>query len=166
MEYNRIQNSSPYSLHQLDQNAPRHSWVDVGSVQAAAASYIRNNHSSGDLHSMDVDSASSSPGVQRHALATELTFDAMKRTLAEPTEAVKRERTEQQQQLVKTFRNADFDDLVRRTEPKHEVIQSRLNDLFNSLAIERQIIGQSEQMKAPQPTKTIYENNFPELFFY
>lgn len=167
MEYNRLQNSAPYSLHQLDQNAPRHSWVDVGSVQAAANSYMRNHHSSGDLHAMDVDSASSSPGVQRHALASDLSFDAMKRTLGEPTEALKRERNEAQQQLVKTFRNADFDDLIRRTEPKHEVIQSRLSDLFNSLALERQMIGQNEQMKAPQTTtKAIYENNFPELFFY
>lgn len=166
MEYNRLQNSAPYSLHQMDQNAPRHSWVDVANVQAAAASYIRNNHSSGDLHSMDADSASSSPGVQRHTLTSDLRFDAMKRTLGEPTEAHKRERNDAQQILVKTFRNANFEDLVRRTEPKHEVIQSRLSDLFSSLALERQMIGQSEQMKVPQPTKTIYENNFPELFFY
>lgn len=164
MEYNRIQNSSPYNLHQMDQNAPRTSWVDVGTVQAAAAAYNRNNSNS-DLHSMDVDSVSSSPGVQRHTLAPDLGFDAMKRTLAEPTEANKRERNDAQQQLVKTFRNADFDDLLRRTEPKHEVIQSRLSDLFSSLALERQIIGQNE-LKAPQQTKAIYENNFPELFFY
>lgn len=62
--------------------------------------------------------------------------------------------------------NANFEDLMRRTEPKHDVIQSRLRDLFNSLAVERQIIGQTDQFKSSQPNKYVYENNFPELFFY
>lgn len=122
--------------------------------------------SNGDIQSFnDADSVGSSPGVQRRALTSEFNFDAMKRVLGEPTEATKREHSESQRQLVKTFRNANFEDLMRRTEPKHDVIQSRLSDLFNSLAVERHI-GQSDQLKASQPNKSIYENNFPELFFY
>lgn len=122
--------------------------------------------STGDIQSYnEVDSVSSSPGVQRRVLASELNFDAMKRALAEPTDAYKRERDDSQRQLVKTFRDANFEDLVRRTEPKHEVIQNRLSDLFNSLAAERQIT-QSDQSKLSQTNKSIYENNFPELFFY
>lgn len=165
MEYNRLQSGAPYSLNAMDDRAPRHSWVDTSSIQAAAASYTRD--SNGDIHSFnDTDSVNSSPGVQRRGITIDFNFDAMKRALAEPTEAVKRERTEFQRQLNKTFRNANFDDLIRRTEPKHEIIQARLNDLFNSLAVERQMIGQSEQMKAIQSNKSIYENSFPELFFY
>lgn len=122
--------------------------------------------STGDIQSYnEVDSISSSPGVQRRILPTELNFDAMKRALAEPTDASKREHDETQRQLIKTFRDANFDDLIRRTEPKHEVIQNRLSDLFNSLAAERQI-SQSDQSKLAQTNKSVYENNFPELFFY
>lgn len=87
----------------------------------------------------------------------------MKRTLAEPTESSKKEAREKQVQIVKTFRDSNFDDLVRRTEPKHDVIQNKLSELFNSLAVERQI-SHSESKQLNQ--KPIYETNFPELYFY
>lgn len=165
IESSRLQSGLPYSLNSIDQNGPRHSWVDPSNVHAAAMSNSRG--SNGDIQSFnDADSVGSSPGIQRRILTSEFNFDAMKRVLGEPTEATKQEHSESQRQLVKTFRNAKFDDLIRRTEPKHDVIQSRLSDLFNSLAVERQIIGQSDQLKTTQPNKSIYENNFPELFFY
>lgn len=84
----------------------------------------------------------------------------MKRMLAEPTERSKREARDKEIQIIKAFRENDFDDLIRRTEPKHDVIQNRLNELFNSLGTERntQVDGKLQ--------KAIYENNFPELFFY
>lgn len=119
----------------------------------------------------DVDSVNNSPIIPRKPITIELGFDAMKRTLAEPTEAVKREAKERQQLLVKTFREANFDDLVRRTEPKHEIIQNRLNDLFTALAVERQINQVESKNQAsgnglPQKDRPIYENHFPELYYY
>lgn len=111
----------------------------------------------------------------------------MKRALAEPTESAKKEAREKQMQIVRTFRESNFDDLVRRTEPKvvaprvnypldheiksffllsvqHELIQNRLNELFNSLASERQIT--QTETKNTTTQKPVYENNFPELFYY
>lgn len=166
IESGRLQSGVPYSLNSNDPMGPRHSWVDPSNVHAVAMS-MQSRASNGDIQSFnDNDSVNSSPGVQRRILHTEFNFDAMKRVLAEPTEAIKLENSETQRQLVKTFRNANFEDLIRRTEPKHDVIQSRLSDLFNSLAVERQIIGQTDQYKSSQPNKSVYENNFPELFFY
>lgn len=163
IEHSRVQSGVPYSIIPLDQNTHRHSWVDTSHIQSAA---LISRGSTGDIQSYnEVDSVSSSPGVQRRVLASDLNFDAMKRALAEPTDACKRERDETQRQLVKTFRDSNFDDLIRRTEPKHGVIQNRLSDLFNSLATERQIT-QSDQNKVTQTNKSVYENNFPELFFY
>lgn len=164
IETTRLQSGVPYSLNSTDHSGPRYSWVDPASINAAMQ---MSRGSAGDIQSFnDNDSIGSSPGVQRRVLVPEFNFDAMKRALGEPTEATKRERNETHRQLVKTFRNANFEDLMRRTEPKHDVIQARLSDLFNSLAVERQIIGQTEQLKSNQPNKSIYENNFPELFFY
>lgn len=163
IETARLQTGNPYSLNSNDQNGPRHSWVDPSNMNGVSMSLSRS--SAGDIQSFNDDSAASSPGIQRRTLVPEFNFDAMKRALGEPTEATKRERGETQRQLVKTFRQANFEDLIRRTEPKHDVIQARLSDLFNSLAV-GQMISQSEQLKANQPNKTIYENNFPELFFY
>lgn len=164
IEHSRLQSGVPYSLNS-EHNGHRHSWVDPNNINAAAMSMSRN--SAGDITAFnDNDSVSSSPDMKRRTLTNEFNFDAMKRALGEPTETSKREHHEAQRQLNKTFRNANFDDLIRRTEPKHDVIQSRLSDLFNSLAVERQIISQSDQSKATQPNKAIYENNFPGLFFY
>lgn len=127
-----------------------------------------SRNSAGDIAAFaDNDSITSSPDMKRRTLTNEFNFDAMKRALGEPTDTSKREHQEAQRQLNRTFHNANFDDLLRRTEPKHDVIQSRLSDLFNSLAVERQIISQNQdQPKTTQPNKAIYENNFPELFFY
>ncbi|XP_055858817.1 protein EFR3 homolog cmp44E [Episyrphus balteatus] len=162
MDYNRLETGSPYALNQIDNSAHRHSWVE-------AASNMPTRNSSADLaaYNNDADSVSSSPGVSKKTLAPEYNFEAMKRALAEPTEAVKKEQREKQLQIGRTFRECDFDDLVRRTEPKHDVIQNRLNDLFNSLAIERQI-SQSDikNQQQQQPQKPIYEISFPELFYY
>lgn len=164
IEHSRLQSGVPYSLNS-EHNGHRHSWVDPNNINAVAMSMSRN--SAGDIAAFnDNDSVSSSPDMKRRTLTNEFNFDAMKRALGEPTETSKREHQDAQRQLNKTFRNANFDDLIRRTEPKHDVIQSRLSDLFNSLAVERQIISQNDQSKATQPNKAIYENNFPELFFY
>lgn len=110
------------------------------------------------------DSENSSPVLPRKPATVELNFEAMKRALGEPTEASKREVREKQSQLVKTFREANFDDLMRRTEPKHDLIQNRLNDLFTSLAAERQMTH--VETKQNMHSKPLYESHFPELFYY
>ncbi|XP_026835342.1 protein EFR3 homolog cmp44E isoform X3 [Drosophila erecta] len=164
MDAQRLNTGAPYSLNQTDHPGHRHSWVESVSNQ------LTQRNSSADLtaYNGDVDSVSSSPGVCKKLLAPEFNFDAMKRALAEPTEAAKREQRERQMQIVRTFREGEFDDLMRRTEPKHDVIQNRLNELFNSLAVERQITQsdtKSSQLQACNE-KPIYETNFPELFYY
>lgn len=51
---------------------------------------------------------------------------------------------------------------------QHDLIQNRLNELFNSLAVERQITQSDNKAAQLQATheKPIYETNFPELFYY
>ncbi|XP_017044544.2 protein EFR3 homolog cmp44E isoform X2 [Drosophila ficusphila] len=164
MDVQRLNTGAPYTLNQTDHPGHRHSWVESVSNQ------LTQRNSSADLtvYNGDVDSVSSSPGVCKLLLAPEFNFDAMKRALAEPTEAAKREQRERQMQIVRTFREGEFDDLMRRTEPKHDLIQNRLNELFNSLAVERQITqsdNKAAQLQASNE-KPIYETNFPELFYY
>uniref|UniRef100_A0A8D8N4U0 Protein EFR3 homolog cmp44E n=3 Tax=Culex pipiens TaxID=7175 RepID=A0A8D8N4U0_CULPI len=172
LEHSRVQTGTPYSLHQTDMSAHRHSWVDTSS--AARNSIVDANYN-------DIESVSSSPGVQKRSLASEFNFESMKRVLAEPTEASKREAREKQAAIGRTFRETAFEDLVRRTEPKHDVIQDKLNEIFNSLSTERQIgscAGQLAKLEASavdgggagggklNQQRAVYENNFPELFFY
>ncbi|XP_050080202.1 protein EFR3 homolog cmp44E isoform X1 [Anopheles maculipalpis] len=178
LECNRVQTGTPYALNQTDISAHRHSWVDTHSA-------VRN--SVVDSSYNDIESVSSSPGVQKRSLASEYNFESMKRVLAEPTEASKREAREKQMAIGRTFRETAFEDLVRRTEPKHDVIQNKLNEIFNALSAERQIsatcsvqagslLGANGGLSGPtmiEPGKhagagqrPIYENNFPELFFY
>jgi len=114
MDAQRLNSGAPYALNQTDHPGHRHSWVESVSNQ------LTQRNSSADLtvYNGDVDSVSSSPGVCKKLLAPEFNFDAMKRALAEPTEAAKREQRERQMQIVRTFREGEFDDLMRRTEPK------------------------------------------------
>ncbi|XP_017126392.1 protein EFR3 homolog cmp44E isoform X2 [Drosophila elegans] len=164
MDAQRLNTGAPYALNQTDHPGHRHSWVESVSNQ------LTQRNSSADLtvYNGDGDSVSSSPGVCKKLLAPEFNFDAMKRALAEPTEAIKREQRERQMQIVRTFREGEFDDLIRRTEPKHDLIQNRLNELFNSLAVERQMTQSDTKAASLQAgnEKPIYETNFPELFYY
>ncbi|XP_061398242.1 protein EFR3 homolog cmp44E isoform X1 [Musca vetustissima] len=159
MDFNRLQTGVPYALNQSDNPGHRHSWVE-----SVSSNHMTQRNSSADLtaYNADADSISSSPGVSKKALAPEYTVDAMKRYLAEPPESVKREQQEKQKQIVRAFRESDFEDLMKRTEPKHDVIQNRLNDLFNSLSID----NKTPQNATNQNEKPIYETNFPELFYY
>ncbi|XP_053963442.1 protein EFR3 homolog cmp44E isoform X2 [Anastrepha ludens] len=163
MDFNRLQTGTPYALNQTDNPAHRHSWVDTVSNPQ-----LPQRNSSADLtaYNADGDSVTSSPGVSKKMLPPEYNFEAMKRALAEPSDAMKREQREKQLQIVRTFREGNFEDLVRRTEPKHDLIQNRLNDLFNSLAVERQITQSDNKTQQLQAEKPIYETNFPELFYY
>ncbi|XP_058053542.1 protein EFR3 homolog cmp44E isoform X2 [Anopheles bellator] len=177
LENNRVQTGTPYGLNQTDLLTHRHSWVDTHSA-------VRN--SVVDSSYNEIESVSSSPGVQKRSLASEYNFESMKRVLAEPTEATKREAREKQMQIGRAFRETAFEDLVRRTEPKHDVIQNKLNEIFTALSVERQIScgiqagsllagngglngplldGAGKQMGIGGQ-RPIYENNFPELFFY
>ncbi|XP_068146522.1 protein EFR3 homolog cmp44E isoform X2 [Drosophila tropicalis] len=163
MDAQRLNTGAPYTLHQTDHPGHRHSWVE-------SVSNMTQRNSSADLtvYNGDVDSVNSSPGVTKKVLSPEFNFDAMKRALAEPTETAKKEQRERQMQIVQTFREGEFDDLMRRTEPKHELIQNRLNELFNSLAVERQITQSDNKTAQSQASheKPVYETNFPELFYY
>ncbi|XP_034476226.1 protein EFR3 homolog cmp44E isoform X2 [Drosophila innubila] len=165
MDAQRLNTGAPYMLNQTDNPGHRHSWVD------SVSAHMTQRNSSADLtvYNGDVDSVNSSPGICKKILSPEYNFDAMKRALAEPTEAAKREQRERQLQIVRTFREGEFDDLMRRTEPKHDLIQNRLNELFNSLAVERQITqsdNKTAQLQANNNEKPVYETKFPELFYY
>ncbi|KRG04806.1 protein EFR3 homolog cmp44E isoform X2 [Drosophila mojavensis] len=164
MDAQRLNTGAPYTLNQTDNPGHRHSWVE------SVSNHMTQRNSSADLtlYNGDVDSVNSSPGVCKKALSPEYNFDAMKRALAEPTEAAKREQRERQMQIVRTFREGEFDELIRRTEPKHDLIQNRLNELFNSLAVERQITQSDSKTAQMQTTneKPVYETKFPELFYY
>lgn len=49
---------------------------------------------------------------------------------------------------------------------QHEVIQNKLNELFNSLAVERQLTQVDGKQQGGGNTRPFYETQFPELFFY
>lgn len=48
---------------------------------------------------------------------------------------------------------------------QHDVIQNKLNELFNSLAMEQRQVATQVDSKQGHP-RPFYETQFPELFFY
>nr|CAI5832917.1 unnamed protein product [Callosobruchus analis] len=149
----RLQQTSPYGAGGpgMIVGTQRNSWIENG----ARGSLI-------ELPAQEVDSAASSPGVQRKHTEEELTFESMKKVLTEPPEVRKEAEAERRKQLSHTFRTASFSELVRRTKPKHDVLQSKLNEIFKSLRTNENT-SPTEEKKGDIPT---YEQNFPELFYY
>ncbi|CAH0551687.1 unnamed protein product [Brassicogethes aeneus] len=149
----RLAQTSPYGAGGPGNlaSAHRHSWMENGARGSIVE--LTSAH--------EVDSAASSPGVQRKLPEEELTFESMKKVLSEPPEVRKEAEAERRKQISHTFRTATFSELVRRTQPKHEVLQNKLNEIFKSLSVTEQ--RASEEKLSEKPT---YEQNFPELFFY
>lgn len=115
----------------------------------------------------------------------ELNFEGMKRILTAPMDPTKQEEVnkEKKEALAKNLKEQDFDELMKFSEPsvsgaekiiaqqspdfscpQHDQIQNKLNELFNSLALDRPYSVDNAVNNKNQ--KPIYEKNFPELFFF
>lgn len=116
----------------------------------------------------------------------ELNFEGMKRILTAQSDPAKMEEVnkEKQEQMAKNLKEQDFDELMKHSEPavsrlhdslnfrelilhpsfQHDQIQNKLNDLFNSLALDRPFTTDNTLSNKNQ--KPIYEKSFPELFFF
>jgi len=121
----------------------------------------------------DIDSVKSSPDVARKTLMQiqelnmlELNFEGMKRILTAPNDQSKLDEInkEKQELMAKDLKELDFDELMKHSDPSHDQIQNKLNELFNSLALDRPYCVDNTTTNKNQ--KPIFERNFPELFFF
>ncbi|XP_011310425.1 protein EFR3 homolog cmp44E isoform X2 [Fopius arisanus] len=148
----KLQQGSGYSSSSLQH---RHSWVDSAGRNSIADINAGNN---------ELDSGASSPGVSRK-LVEELTFESMKKILTECNNSQGLEE-EKRAQLSQYFRNATFQDLVSKTQPKGDVLQSKLSDIFNSLTMEGRNVAVPSVQVENKVNVPSYEVHFPELFVY
>ncbi|EFN72365.1 Protein EFR3-like protein cmp44E [Camponotus floridanus] len=155
LDSGKLQQGSGYSSNSLQH---RHSWVD-----SAGRNSLADINSGGQ----ELDSGGSSPSVQKKLPGEELTFESMKRILTENNNNYIVEE-EKRMQLSQFFRNAPFQDLVSKTQPKHDVLQSKLSEIFNTLSVEpRNTVSTTGQQTDAKPSQTpSYEIHFPELFVY
>lgn len=123
----------------------------------------------------DIDSVKSSPDVSRKPLVNiqelsvlELNFEGMKRILTATSEPTRQEEMnkEKKEQMVKSLKEQDFDELMKFNESSHDHIQNKLNELFTSISLDRPSYIVGEIATNPKNQKPIYEKNFPELFFF
>ncbi|XP_072947981.1 protein EFR3 homolog cmp44E [Epargyreus clarus] len=165
IEPSRLQSPSPYSAGGPQGLAHRHSWVEAGAAQG--------RDSLADISAgpaTELDSANSSPGVQRHPAQSEsVSLEALRRAASGPTDAERRDAERRRATLNNTFRTAPFDHLLHLTQPKYE-IKDKLEEIFNSISEEPLLptsgacspnTGKSHQQHIPPHTKY-----FPELFLY
>ncbi|XP_057332050.1 protein EFR3 homolog cmp44E isoform X1 [Microplitis mediator] len=151
----KLQQGSKYNSSSLQH---RHSWVDTAG---------RTSITDINTGSVELDSGGSSPGMQKKLVVEELTFESMKKILTESNNN-QNEDEEKRVQLSEYFRNATFQDLIIKTQPQHDVLQSKLSDIFNSLTMEpRNSSQQNIQTVDTKLNQTpAYEIHFPELFVY
>ncbi|CAL7944350.1 unnamed protein product [Xylocopa violacea] len=155
LDSGKLQQGSGYSSISLQH---RHSWVDSAG---------RNSLADINSGATELDSGGSSPGVQKKLPGEELTFESMKRILTENNNNHVMEE-EKRLQLSHFFRNAPFQDLVSKTQPKHDVLQSKLSEIFNTLSVDpRNTIQPGGPPTDTKPNQApAYEIHFPELFVY
>ncbi|XP_039747031.1 protein EFR3 homolog cmp44E isoform X1 [Pararge aegeria] len=167
IEASRLQSASPYSGGA--NLAHRHSWVEAGAAQGRDSLADISAGPNAEL----VDSANSSPGVQRHPLQVEnVSLEALRRAASGPSEAEKREAERRKVTLNNAFRTAPFDHLLHLTQPKYE-IKDKLEEIFNSLSEEPLLSGAmgvggsgSPGAKCHSQQVPAYTKYFPELFLY
>lgn len=165
IDTSRLQNTSPYTSGAVSHLVHRHSWVESATVGRDSIADIGTNQIT------DLDSANSSPGIQRRKVPTEdLSLEAMRRAAAEPSEMERREAEQKKAQLNRAFRTAPFAELLRITQPKHD-LQDKLAEIFNSLAEESTFIQPPTSPSDGAPKVKgqqvpAYEKYFPELFLY
>ncbi|XP_015586861.1 protein EFR3 homolog cmp44E isoform X2 [Cephus cinctus] len=151
LDTGKFQQGSGYSSNSLQH---RHSWVDSAG---------RNSMADINTVPTEVDSAGSSPGVQKKLPGEELTFESMKRILTETSDMRREVQEEKRVELLQFFKNAPFPDLVSKTQPK-----SKLSEIFTTLSVEpRNPIQPGVPPADAKPSQTpAYEIHFPELFVY
>ncbi|XP_046474294.1 protein EFR3 homolog cmp44E isoform X1 [Neodiprion pinetum] len=156
LDTGKLQQGPGYSSSSLQH---RHSWVD---------STGRSSMADINAGGAELDSAGSSPGVQKKLPGEELTFESMKRILTESGETRREAEEERRLQLSQLFRTAPFQDLVVKTQPKHDMLQNKLSEIFNTLTVEpRNPIQPGIPPADAKPSQTpAYEVHFPELFVY
>lgn len=164
LECGRLASMSPYSGGSIA--APhRHSWVEAGAAQG--------RDSLADITAgpvTELDSANSSPGVQRAIGSGEsVSLEALRRAAGGPSEAERRDAERKRATLNNAFRTAPFDHLLHITAPKYE-IKDKLEEIFNSIS-EEPLLPLSGSC-SPAGTKSYQQNvppytkYFPELFLY
>ncbi|XP_044006270.1 protein EFR3 homolog cmp44E isoform X2 [Aphidius gifuensis] len=154
----KLQHSNVYSHCSLYSSIHRNSWVETAGRNSIADISSSNN---------ELDSGNSSPGVEKKITTQEFTFESMKKILTDCANDQLVE-DEKRLKLSEVFRTAPFDELVTKTQPKHEVLQNKLSDIFNSLTIEPRNLSQGVQIVDAKSNQQIpaYEVHFPELFVY
>lgn len=101
----------------------RHSWVENTSVSMKG--------SVTDLNNLDLDSANSTPGLQRKYPEEELSFEAMKRILSDNNEQRKAENRRKQAELCLAFRTTAFSEIINNNTVKDEdTLQTKLMELL------------------------------------
>lgn len=150
VDVSRLQSPAPYIQGGVGLMPHRHSWLETGATQG--------RDSLADITGgayTELDSAHSSPGVQRQSLSECVSLEALRAAAAGPSEAQRREEERKRAVLNSTFRTAPFEHLLQITQPKYD-LQEKLNEIFKSVAE-----GSSRSPTIKQPP---YQKHFPELF--
>ncbi|XP_014242246.1 protein EFR3 homolog cmp44E isoform X2 [Cimex lectularius] len=102
----------------------RHSWVESSGVNLKG--------SLNDLNQFEVDSASSTPGLQRKHPSEELSFEAMKKVLNESAETLRAEMKKHERKS--SFRTISFQDIITyHTVKDEDTLHSKLDVILSRI---------------------------------
>lgn len=138
----------------------RYSWADSSVNQPSSFTDLSNINLDGS------ESNTSSPGLARRYAEEEVTFEALKKVLAEPVESRREAEYEKRQVICEKFRNTPFQQLVASSQSKGDVLNDTLNQILTRISVLP--CGQPELNAVQHNNQSLphYGNNFPDLFVY
>ncbi|XP_071276383.1 protein EFR3 homolog B, partial [Agelaius tricolor] len=139
------------------------------------------------LHLEVESSSSSSPRAEQRAPAEEITYETLKKAIADSVAAEERER-ERRRLLVQRFQKAPFEEIAAHCGARASLLQSKLNQILHmsvrpppspsgavpavlgpSQSPQSQSQSQSQQSQSqsqPPHSIPVYEMKFPDLCVY
>ncbi|XP_048000935.1 protein EFR3 homolog cmp44E isoform X3 [Leguminivora glycinivorella] len=173
LDAGRLQAPSPYAPGGVSL-AHRHSWLETDGRRGSVFTFplpagaAAGRDSLADIGAPnEMDSANSSPGVQRHPQQPEsVSLEALRRAATGPSDAERREAERRRASLNSAFRTAPFDHLVNLTQPKYE-LKDKLEEIFSSIQSEP-LLPRSACSPTASHQSNLHKHTkyLPELFLY
>ncbi|XP_052226117.1 protein EFR3 homolog B-like isoform X2 [Dreissena polymorpha] len=127
---------------------------------------VDGNRSMSDVNSivMDFESPEASPMQGRRRETEEITVESLKKMLAEDPKVRREEEERKRLEIVNTFRNDPFEEIVARAEAKSNHFHNKLNEILSMVS--RGSDSPAMLRGASKQPPTILDIQFPDLYVY
>ncbi|XP_064604803.1 protein EFR3 homolog B-like isoform X2 [Liolophura sinensis] len=102
--------------------------------------------------------------MERQTLSDEITFDSLKKMLAEDSHDHKEE-ARKRMEILNVFKKAPFEEIVARSEAKSNLFHNKLNEILDNISTGTDSPDSGIRVNGRDPVP-VFQMQFPDLFVY